>query len=111
MLDIDHGGNVIDVNKKGGRLPILLSKIYLFQTILWGCKLALKLCHKWITYGHINQESGIAWYCTPSSLQIPSPSHVIGHLEVLKSFKECNLLYNKYVKQTPWGDEITKKEL
>ena len=42
MLDIDHEGNVIDVNKKDGRLPILLSKIYSFQRILWGCKLALK---------------------------------------------------------------------
>ena len=27
MLDIDHEGNVIDVNKKGGRLAILLSEI------------------------------------------------------------------------------------
>ena len=27
MRDIDHDGNVIDVNKKGGRLPILLSEI------------------------------------------------------------------------------------
>ena len=27
MLDIDHEGNVIDVNKKGDRLSILLSKM------------------------------------------------------------------------------------
>ena len=27
MLDIDHAGNMIDVNKTGGRLPISLSKI------------------------------------------------------------------------------------
>ena len=30
MLDIDHEGNVIDVNKKGGRLHILLGKCFLF---------------------------------------------------------------------------------
>ena len=27
MLDIDHEGNVIGGNKKGGRLPILFSEI------------------------------------------------------------------------------------
>ena len=27
MRDFDHEGNVIDVNKRGGRLPILLSEI------------------------------------------------------------------------------------
>ena len=30
MRDIDHEGNVIDVNIKGGRLPILLSEIEIF---------------------------------------------------------------------------------
>ena len=45
-----------------------------------------------------------------SSLQIPSPTHVIchsgGHLEFIKTFKELNLLYNKYVIQTPRRDGI-----
>ena len=44
------------------------------------------------------------------SLQIPSPIHVIchrgGHLEFLKTFKELNFLFNKYVLQTPRGDDI-----
>ena len=36
MLNIDHDGNVIDVNKEGGRLPILLNRIsFILNNSLW----------------------------------------------------------------------------
>ena len=82
---------------------ILINIAYSIQIVLWGWKLALNLCDKLIPHG----LSGIAQCCTPNSLQIPLPSHVIchlgSHLEFLKAFKELNLLYNKYVIQIPWG--------
>ena len=75
----------------------------------------LLCCHTYIQNIMSYSWVHLHWPATWFTKWIPSPSHVIchlgSHLEFLNGFKELYLLYNKYVIQTPWGDETTKKEL
>ena len=115
MNGIDHYSNVIDENKKGGGdCPFCLSKIAVYLNISFRMQTSTELMSRLIPHGHIDQESGIAQCCTSNSLQIPFSNHIIyhlgGHLELLKTFKELNLLFNNYVTQIPWELKCTEKK-